>query len=193
MNTIGERIRVSREKAGLTQKQLSELSNVSLPSIRAYEQGTRKPKQETLEKLSNPLGVHALFLSGISTDPEGLEILSKILEVDHKELKKLYSSIKRENPKLSVEELTHKTLKSYERQMIYAAGDDFVRMFLHISEFSRDTFKFLDKFMQKAGNRNTPEAKSVVNEINQLDEITQSLLNLLSATALSVKKFNDNY
>lgn len=72
MDTIGERIRASREKAGLTQKELSNLSGVSLPSIRAYEQGKRAPKSGTLWKISYALNVPVTSLETLDTVQDGI-------------------------------------------------------------------------------------------------------------------------
>lgn len=62
--TTGERIRAMRRAAGLTQKQLGEMSGIAEPTIRRYELGKLNPKRETLEKIANPLGVHWLDLAG---------------------------------------------------------------------------------------------------------------------------------
>ena len=55
--TLGERIRYYRKKIGLTQKELAELLNVSVMTIRRLEAGTRVPKLITVEKLSKALEV----------------------------------------------------------------------------------------------------------------------------------------
>ena len=52
---IGERIKLSRKKAGLTQKELGELLNVSAAMIAQYENNLRNPKFETLDKIANAL------------------------------------------------------------------------------------------------------------------------------------------
>lgn len=54
---IGERIKLSRKKAGLTQKELGELLNVSAAMIAQYENNLRNPKFETLDKIANALNV----------------------------------------------------------------------------------------------------------------------------------------
>ena len=54
---IGERIKLLRKKAGLTQKELGELLNVSAAMIAQYENNLRNPKFETLDKIANALNV----------------------------------------------------------------------------------------------------------------------------------------
>jgi len=55
--TTGERIRAARKKAGLTQKQLSELTGIAEPTIRRYELGKLNPKYETVGKLAAAMNI----------------------------------------------------------------------------------------------------------------------------------------
>ena len=50
---IGEKIRLYRELRGLTQDQLGELSGIYSATIRKYELGIRKPKQDQLIKVNS--------------------------------------------------------------------------------------------------------------------------------------------
>lgn len=52
---IGPVIKQKRKEAGLSQKALGELLNVSQAMIAQYENGTRKPKLETLRKIFSVL------------------------------------------------------------------------------------------------------------------------------------------
>ena len=54
---VGDRIRHFREKAGLTQKQLGEMTGKSESAIRNYELGNRRPDWETLSMLAYALNV----------------------------------------------------------------------------------------------------------------------------------------
>ena len=65
---IGDRIRYFREKAGLTQKQLGELTGISEPAIRNYELGNRTPGWETLVNLSEALKVSYYALDAGAAD-----------------------------------------------------------------------------------------------------------------------------
>ncbi len=58
---IGERIRRSRKKAGLTQEKLAELVGISLPFLGHIERGTRKPSLETIVRLSDVLSGNIHF------------------------------------------------------------------------------------------------------------------------------------
>lgn len=63
--TIGERIKELRTKKGLTQKQLAAQTGLSEISIRKYEADERRPKIETIKKISIALDSYiGYFLSG---------------------------------------------------------------------------------------------------------------------------------
>jgi Predicted transcriptional regulator with C-terminal CBS domains len=55
--TVGEKIQKIRKEKGLTQKKLSELSNIHEVQIRQYELGKANPKIETINKIANALNV----------------------------------------------------------------------------------------------------------------------------------------
>lgn len=53
---IGQRIKETRKKAGLTQKELAERANVATVSIQQYERGARQPRLEQLRQIALALG-----------------------------------------------------------------------------------------------------------------------------------------
>jgi transcriptional regulator with XRE-family HTH domain len=55
--TIGEKIRYQRTSHKMSGEQLSELSGISVNTIRKYEAGERKPKPDQLLKISAALGI----------------------------------------------------------------------------------------------------------------------------------------
>ena len=55
--TIGKKIQAFRKEKGLTQKELAQKLGVSASMIGQYETDIRRPKLETLEKISAALGV----------------------------------------------------------------------------------------------------------------------------------------
>jgi transcriptional regulator with XRE-family HTH domain len=54
---FGEKLKQVRKEKGLTQKELSEQSEIPLPTIRSYEQGQSKPSWESVVALATALGV----------------------------------------------------------------------------------------------------------------------------------------
>lgn len=55
---FSEKLKIAREKAGLTQAELAKISGVSARTLQNYELGASKPHRfETVEKLSDALGM----------------------------------------------------------------------------------------------------------------------------------------
>ena len=63
------RIKELRKEKGLTQKKLAELAGISQPYLNDLENGNRMGKQETLQRIADPLGVTVEILKG-ETAPE---------------------------------------------------------------------------------------------------------------------------
>ena len=80
---LGERIRFYRQQAGLTQKELACLCEVSESAIRNYELGNRVPDFLTLHVIAEKLRVNYAAIAGEKvTDLEGaLQALYKLEEI----------------------------------------------------------------------------------------------------------------
>lgn len=65
-----ERLKFTRQKAKLTQKQLAELSNVTAATISSYEAegGTKVPSLDKVIALAKALNVSIDWLCGLSND-----------------------------------------------------------------------------------------------------------------------------
>lgn len=70
--TAGERIKLIRKEKGMTQKQVADRCGMADSAIRKYESGQVTPKQDTLQRIANALGVHLLDLIGIGEELEKL-------------------------------------------------------------------------------------------------------------------------
>ena len=81
--TLGERIRFYRQQAGLTQKGLAGLCEVSESAIRNYELGNRVPDFLTLHEIAGKLRVNYAAISGEKiTEMEGaLQALYRLEEI----------------------------------------------------------------------------------------------------------------
>lgn len=64
-----------RADAGMTQKELSKASGISVPQIQRYEMGTSSPRLSALVKLSRALNVEISLLSDAADEPETTEFL----------------------------------------------------------------------------------------------------------------------
>ena len=61
--TIGEKIKLARKNSGLTQVQLAEKINVSVRTIKAYENNDQKPRQGNLYMLARVTRVSIKYLT----------------------------------------------------------------------------------------------------------------------------------
>lgn len=70
---IGEKIKIARKKAGLSQAQLAIKSDVAMVTISQYERGVRQPRIEQLRKIAFALGVRLEDLAETETETETFE------------------------------------------------------------------------------------------------------------------------
>ena len=54
---LGKRLQRARKETGLTQEQVADKANLSVPYIGYLETGLRKPSLKTLKKLAKIMGV----------------------------------------------------------------------------------------------------------------------------------------
>lgn len=59
--TTPEKIRIARQAAKMTQKQLGAACEIDEANIRKYETGRQNPKKETLEKIALALNLPVIF------------------------------------------------------------------------------------------------------------------------------------
>ena len=78
MITVGKRIRLAREHAGLTQEKLAETIGVSRTAISRWESGEIDPTIEHLIHLALTLNVSTDYLLGISGKAEVLDMLKEM-------------------------------------------------------------------------------------------------------------------
>ena len=81
--TLGEKIRFCRQQAGLTQKELADLCEVSESAIRNYELGNRVPDFLTLKSITEQLRVSFYAIADVNlTDLNGaVQALFKLEEI----------------------------------------------------------------------------------------------------------------
>ncbi|MDR1605305.1 MAG: helix-turn-helix domain-containing protein [Gracilibacteraceae bacterium] len=75
MNSFAEKVKLSRELIGMSQKEVAEKISVSIKSISAYERGLSEPRGTTLHKLARALNISVDYLMNDDvTDPrQGIE------------------------------------------------------------------------------------------------------------------------
>ena len=74
MVDFGENLKMLRQKAGLTQKQLAERLWISKATVSYYEQSLRCPSPEILIKLSKIFHVSTDFLLGMEDKKQTLDV-----------------------------------------------------------------------------------------------------------------------
>lgn len=97
--TFGNRIRTLRKKYNLTQLELATKVGIPKSTLAGYENGLRRPKFETIEKLAEVLNTSSDYLIGISDDPHPAK--------PTKDLRKL---LKQEDYHIDGKKLTHEDL-----------------------------------------------------------------------------------
>lgn len=69
MASFGERLRIEREKRGLSQEELGNMINAAKSTISQYELGKRKPDTDILKQFAILFGCTTDYLLGLSDQP----------------------------------------------------------------------------------------------------------------------------
>lgn len=64
--TVGEKIKEFRKEKGLTQKELSKLADIPLPTLQKYETGKFNPKVEAIKKIAAALDIPLLRFANVA-------------------------------------------------------------------------------------------------------------------------------
>lgn len=70
MTEVGNRIRKMRKDRHISQAALAEMAGVSISSLRSYEYGKRKPKQESQEAIMRVLLKYPAKFTEVAKDSE---------------------------------------------------------------------------------------------------------------------------
>lgn len=68
------RIKIARERKGISQKKLAEMLDITQQAVSYYENGSRVPDEYTLEMIAYLLDVPVEFLIGETDDPDGWDL-----------------------------------------------------------------------------------------------------------------------
>ena len=80
-DTLGKNIKLLRARRGLSQADLSEKANISIPFLSNIERGIKYPQPDMLSRIANALGVeiNEMFITDLESD-KGIELLSHMSE-----------------------------------------------------------------------------------------------------------------
>lgn len=94
---LGKRIKEIRISRGLTQEQLSEVTNIGAPSISKIESGVYHPTDDNLERIAHALDVepYKLYMFNYLKDAKELrnEINSILSKANDDEIRRIYKAI----------------------------------------------------------------------------------------------------
>lgn len=157
METMGERIKIAREAAGMTQEQLGKLLGVTGVSVMRYEKNTRQPRTEQLSQIADALGVTVGYLLGYgniedaqlinSVQKHDIDKMGKMLGIE-KEM--LVSVLSRRELQKSFSHVIEKINK------LNPTGQQFV--ITQISALIDELLK-IPEFTKKAGEQNAVDPK----------------------------------
>ena len=81
MDGLGERIRTARNRKGMTQKQLAELSNITIAALSRYENGLRCPMSDILVNIARALNTTTDYLLIGEKRPDQENSYDKIIQI----------------------------------------------------------------------------------------------------------------
>jgi transcriptional regulator with XRE-family HTH domain len=80
-DTLGKNIKIFRARRGLSQADLSEKADISIPFLSNIERGIKFPQPDMLAKIANALGVEVNELFTVNLDfAESSDLLSHLSE-----------------------------------------------------------------------------------------------------------------
>lgn len=80
----GECIKTARKKAGITQKELAQKSNMAEITIRQYETNKREPRTAQLQKIADALEIELSELIGDALAEQYLHTLKRVKQMPDK-------------------------------------------------------------------------------------------------------------
>lgn len=88
MNQIkAERIKIARQRKGVSQKELADRLKVTQQTVSNYENGSRVPDGETISNISKILNVMVPYLTGETDDPEGWDLWEEYTGYSEEQIK----------------------------------------------------------------------------------------------------------
>lgn len=81
---VGERLRVARKAAELSQQALADVIDTHVMVISAWERNTRAPNSDSLDALAGALGVSVDYLLGRTNDPAGVIMESDLSDYERR-------------------------------------------------------------------------------------------------------------
>ena len=95
LTLLGNRIRIAREKKGITQEELAECVNISPSHISVIERGVKTARIDTVARIANELDVSADYLlQDLVKRSRESQLLSSIMELPESDRNHLLNAVK---------------------------------------------------------------------------------------------------
>ena len=95
LTLLGNRIRVAREKEGITQEELAERINISPSHISVIERGVKTVRIDTVVRIANELDVSADYLlQDLVKRSRESQLLSSIMDLPETDRSRLLNAVK---------------------------------------------------------------------------------------------------
>ena len=95
LTLLGNRIRIAREKKGITQEELAERVNISPSHISVIERGVKTARIDTVARIANELDVSADYLlQDLVKRSRESQLLSSIMDLPETDRNRLLNAVK---------------------------------------------------------------------------------------------------
>lgn len=95
LTLLGNRIRVAREKKGITQEELADRINISPSHISVIERGVKTARIDTVVRIANELDVSADYLlQDLVKRSRESQLLSSIMDLPETDRSRLLNAVK---------------------------------------------------------------------------------------------------
>lgn len=95
LTLLGNRIRIAREKKGITQETLAERVNISPSHISVIERGVKTARIDTVARIANELDVSADYLlQDLVKRSRESQLLSSIMDLPETDRNRLLNAVK---------------------------------------------------------------------------------------------------
>ena len=95
LTLLGNRIRIAREKKGITQEELADRVNISPSHISVIERGVKTARIDTVVRIANELDVSADYLlQDLVKRSRESQLLSSIMDLPETDRSRLLNAVK---------------------------------------------------------------------------------------------------
>lgn len=205
--TAGQKIQAARKASGLTQKQLGEILGVTASMIGQYETGFRNPKESTLIRIAEALGIHPVDLMDLESmtvkrlrlmyDDIQTQLYQAKLQLDDYDGKPEDESISALNSHIHIIESAREDVRSALKEKLMQDTGNFFGS-KELDDYRREQWKFvadhqpLFNLMRKAGitvGGNEHEGISLNHGNDEAEMVKQTIVSLEERVVDMIKSY----